>query len=241
MQVTDQSLKKELRAMASRERALTSAWFFKTGKGQYGEGDVFLGIRVPDIRAVARRYRSLSEAEVLKLLQRPEHEFRLAALLVLVDQFQRGDEPARKRIYELYLKETGYINNWDLVDLSAPTIVGEYLRDRSHKKLFTLAHSRSLWERRIAMVATFAFIRQGVALPTLTLAKILLHDREDLIQKATGWMLREVGKRVGRDILEGFLDQYAGEMPRTMLRYALEHFPPAKRAWYMKQQARGVK
>jgi 3-methyladenine DNA glycosylase AlkD len=165
----------------------------------------------------------------------------LAALLVLVEQFQRGDECARKRIYELYLKETGYINNWDLVDLSAPTIVGEYLRDRSHKKLFTVAHSPLLWERRIAMVATFAFIRQGKALPTLALAKILLHDREDLIQKATGWMLREVGKRVGREVLAGFLDQYAGEMPRTMLRYALEHFPSHERARYMSVRLRGVK
>lgn len=243
MQNSGKILQRELRKLASHERALSSAWFFKTGKGEYGEGDIFLGVRVPDVRKVARRFFELSESEVLKLLKRREHEFRLAALLILVNQFQRGDERSRKHIFELYLKETRYINNWDLVDLSAPAIVGEYLRvrDRSHKKLFTLAHSSSLWERRIAIVATFAFIRQDQAETALEIAKILLQDREDLIQKATGWMLREVGKRVGSDILEGFLDQHASVMPRTMLRYALERLPLKKRAWYMKQGFRGVK
>lgn len=241
MQNSGRILQIELRKLASQERALSSAWFFKTGKGEYGEGDIFLGVRVPDVRKVARRFFELSESEVLKLLKRREHEFRLAALLILGDQFRSGDDDTRRRIYKLYLQETKHINNWDLVDLSAPSIVGEHLLIRSRKKLVSLAHSSSLWERRIAIVATFAFIRQGQAETTLVIAKMLLQDREDLIQKATGWMLREVGKRVGSDILEGFLDQYASVMPRTMLRYALERLPLKKRAWYMKQGSRGVK
>lgn len=241
MQNSGRILQEALRKLASHERARSSAWFFKTGKGEYGEGDIFLGVRVPDIRKVARRFRGLSESEVRKLLKRREHEFRLAALLILGDQFRSGDDDTRRRIYKLYLQETTHINNWDLVDLSAPAIVGEYLLIRSRKKLVSLAHSSSLWERRIAIVATFAFIRRGQAETTLEIAKILLQDREDLIQKATGWMLREVGKRVERDVLRRFLDQYAREMPRTMLRYALEHFKQNERDRYMKERARGVK
>ncbi len=202
--------------------------FFKTGKGEYGEGDVFLGIRVPVLRKQVPDYRSMSTAQTMKLLASTYHEARLFALLLLVDRFKRGDESDRKTVYQVYLENTRYINNWDLVDLSVYHIVGPYLEKGDTSILDELALSKSLWERRIAIVATFFFIKQGRFEPTLKIAAVLLHDTEDLIHKAVGWMLREVGKR---DIAveRKFLVRHYRDMPRTMLRYAIERFPEEER------------
>jgi 3-methyladenine DNA glycosylase AlkD len=226
-------IQKELRSAGTCERAEVSKWFFKTGKGQYGEGDVFIGITVPIQRAIAKRYHDMPLSDVATLLHSKEHEFRLTALLILVAQFEKAGQRERKEIYETYLANTAYINNWDLVDLSAPSIVGEYLADRSHAKLISLARSQSLWERRIAIVATFAFIRRGESDTTFALARMMVHDSHDLIQKAVGWMLREVGKRVSETELKAFLDVHAHGMPRTMLRYAIERLSPGDRAGYL--------
>src|SRR5690349_20047007 len=179
----------------AKERILSS--FFKTGKGDYGHGDVFLGLTVPQTRTIAKKYRDFPLSETLKLLRAAEHEARLLALLLLVDALRRGDEKTRREIYDAYLTNTRWINNWDLVDLSAEHIVGGYLADRQKSVLTKLAKSRSLWERRIAILATFHFIKQGHCDETLKIANLLLHDTHDLIHKAVGWMLREVGKRCG--------------------------------------------
>ncbi len=221
-----------LRELANPESAAFLQRFFKTGPGQYGEGDIFLGLRVPQIRKIAGEFRLLPLTEVNRLLQSKAHEDRLAALVILVGQFERGTPAARKQIFELYLGSTAHINNWDLVDVSAPQIVGGYLADKSRRPLYRLARSASLWERRISILATLAFIRQQDFDDTLRLAELLLADREDLIHKATGWMLREVGKR-DQDALEGFLDRHYQEMPRTMLRYAIERLPEPERRLYM--------
>ena len=221
-----------LRSLASPDVAAISARFFKTGPRQYGEGDVFIGVRVPAIRKVAKEFRSLPLRDVEALLQSKIHEERLLALAILVTQFQKADDKVRKPIYDLYLANTDRINNWDLVDLSAPQIVGGYLECRSRKPLIRLARSASLWERRIAILATFHFIRRGEFDDTLKIAEMLLADAEDLIHKAVGWMLREVGKRdLPRE--EKFLDQHHRAMPRTMLRYAIERFPQQKRLAYL--------
>ena len=211
--------------------------FFKTGIGQYGEGDIFLGIRVPVLRKLSREYKTLQSAEVLPLLQSPYHEERLFALIILVNAFAKGDEALRKQIYDLYLANTKYINNWDLVDISAPNIVGAFLMNKNRKSLYQLAKSKSLWERRIAVLATFYFIRQNQFTDTIQIAELLVRERdtEDLIHKATGWMLREVGKR-DMQYAELFLQKHCKEMPRTMLRYAIEKFPPAKRQKYLYQK-----
>lgn len=208
--------------------------FFKTGPGEYGQGDQFLGIKVPPVRAVAKMHRSLPLAQVQCLLRSPVHEKRLAALVILVLQFAKADAGRRQRIYDLYLRNTRWINNWDLVDVSAEHIVGGYLFDKDRDVLLKLARSPLLWERRIAMVATFYFIRRCDFAYTLRLARMLLKDEHDLIHKAAGWMLREVGKR---DVapLRRFLDTHAGRMPRTMLRYAIERLPEAERRHYMEQ------
>lgn len=207
--------------------------FFKTGPGEYGEGDRFRGISVPPLRALAREFAQLPLTETWKLLASPLHEDRLLALLLLNGSFAKGDGKLRAKIHARYLKSTRYINNWDLVDSSAEHIVGAWLFDRSRRPLQQLARSPSLWERRIAIVATFHFIRRDDFDDTLKIASLLLHDDQDLIHKATGWMLREVGKR-DRKRLTQFLGQHATRMPRTMLRYAIEHFPPRMRAKYMK-------
>ena len=200
--------------------------FFRTGPGEYGEGDEFLGLKVPQIRKLAREFRALPLKEVEGLLKSKWHEARLLALVILVDQFERADERMRDAIFRLYLRSTKFINNWDLVDASAPHIVGAHIKDRS--LLTKLARSKSLWERRIAIVATQHFIRNHDLKDTFRLAKNLLDDKHDLIHKATGWMLREAGKR-DRDALVAFLEEHATRMPRTMLRYAIEKFPPALR------------
>ncbi|MFA6604294.1 MAG: DNA alkylation repair protein [Patescibacteria group bacterium] len=227
------AIEQDLRCAADPAKALVLLRFFKTGPGEYGEGDTFLGIVVPEIRKLVKKYASLPLGQVQRLLRSKYHEARLLALLILVRQFERGGETARKKIFDLYLANTGRINNWDLVDLSAPNIVGEYLLDRPKKTLLELAGSQSLWERRIAMLATFAEIKRGRPDTALRLAKKLLRNDHDLIRKAVGWMLREVGKRCSQKTLEDFLDRHAAEMPRTMLRYAIERLPTRQRRRYL--------
>lgn len=226
----------DLAKVASNEYARSLARFFKTGPGEYGEGDIFIGVRVPDNRKVCRAYKNMPLAEVQKLLKSPVHEHRLAAVIIMNEQFRRADETDRKVMYEHYISalHQGYINNWDIVDTSAGHIVGEYLRDTDRLELARLARSKSLWERRVAIIATSAYIGTGDGVTTLELAKLLLHDDHDLIHKAVGWMLREVGKRVDEALLTGFLDEYAAQMPRTMLRYACERLTPEQRAHYYK-------
>ncbi len=225
--------KTRLRSFTSPEHAAVLARFFKTGPGEYGEGDQFIGVKVPIIRKVAKEFKNLPLAEVECLLHSEIHEERLLALVILASQFEKADKAARKRIYDLYLGNTQHINNWDLVDLSAPQIVGGYLEELSRKPLRRLAKSSSLWERRISIVATHWFIRHGDFADTLKIAQTLLKDREDLIHKAVGWMLREVGKR-DKAGLEEFLGKHCRAMPRTMLRYAIERFPEKKRREYLK-------
>jgi 3-methyladenine DNA glycosylase AlkD len=221
-----------LREFADRERAKFHLRFFKTAPGEYGEGDRFLGIRVPDLRRVAREFRSLSLKDVEKLLASRWHEERLLALVILVDQYERGSDAEREAIYRLYLASTDRINNWDLVDASAPQIVGAHLLHRDRRVLYRLAKSRSVWERRIAIIATARFIRSGQFDDTFAIVAGLLDDEHDLIHKAAGWMLREIGKR-NREAEERFLRKHASRMPRTMLRYAIERFPRALRLRYL--------
>ncbi|HXH27113.1 MAG TPA: DNA alkylation repair protein [Candidatus Acidoferrum sp.] len=230
-QLTD--LRHQLHALGSPEKVTSSQWFFKTGPGQYGEGDEFIGVTVPEQRTVARHFRDLPLPDLQQLLLSPIHEERLEALFILVGQYQRGDAPTQKAIYEFYLAHADRVNNWDLVDSSAEYIVGPWLQDKDRTILTKLAASPSLWERRIAMLATFHYIKQGDAGPALQIAELLLHDQHDLIQKAVGWMLREIGKRCSRAIEEQFLSRHYTEMPRTMLRYAIEHFPEDRRQAYL--------
>jgi len=229
-------ISKRLREMGDPEDARFLQGFFKTGPGQYGEGDIFLGIRVPAVRKLAQEYKDIPLKEISILLKSPCHEIRLFALIVLVNNFAKADESTRKKIYDLYLANTNYINNWDLVDISAPNIVGAYLFTRNRKLLYQLAGSKSLWERRIAMLSTFYFIRNNQFNDTIKIAEILLKDKEDLIHKATGWMLREVGKR-DLEIAETFLRKHCRTMPRTMLRYTIEKFTQEKRKYYLDNRA----
>jgi len=230
--MTAQKIQKHLRQFASKDKAKLLQGFFKTGPGQYGEGDIFLGVMVPDIRRTMKEFAGAPLPEVLKLLRSHYHEERLLALLLLVRKFEQGDDGVRKRIYTLYLKSTKYINNWDLVDLSAPKIVGPYLDGSSRSLLYRLVRSKNLWERRIAVLATFHFIRQSDFVDALALAEALLDDNHDLMHKAVGWMLREMGKK-DVPVLEGFLRKHHRRMPRTALRYAIERFPEAKRKKYL--------
>lgn len=233
MSLTPAQLRKEARGMASKKRAETNKWFFKTDKGGYGEGDLFMGLTMPQQRALAKKYKDMSLSNAVKLLHSKTHEERAMALIIMIHHFQSGDEVTKKKVYQTYLKETAYINNWDLVDISSYQIVGTYLLDRSSKKLDQLAKSRDLWEKRIAIVSTFAFIRKGRLDETIRIAKILVNDNHDLIHKAVGWMLREVGKKDVK-VLEKFLKQHYETMPRTMLRYALEKFSETKRKRYLR-------
>ena len=207
--------------------------FFKTGKGEYGEGDIFLGVRVPEQRRIAKKHRDISLEDTLELLQSSIHEHRLTSLFILVDKFSKGDEETREKIVELYLANTRFVNNWDLVDSSAHKILGEWLLDKPRDILYQLAESEMLWERRISMISTFPFIRKGDLVDAVALAKRLLHDEHDLIHKASGWMLREMGKK-DIDLLYSFLDEYSVEMPRTMLRYSIEKLPEEQRKHYLK-------
>jgi len=229
-----EDLRKDVKKASNPEKARQFQRFFKTGKGEYAFGDVFVGLTVPQSRALAKKYLALSLKEAEALLKSKIHEERLIALLILSTRFVKGDESERAKIHKLYLKNTKFVNNWDLVDTSAEYIVGMYCYEHGSTLLTKLARSKSLWERRIAMIATFYFIKQGESKETLKIAKLLLKDDHDLIHKAAGWMLREMGKRVSEKDLRKFLDQYASQMPRTMLRYALEKLPPQDRQYYMK-------
>jgi 3-methyladenine DNA glycosylase AlkD len=227
------AIRKELESLADPRHAANLQRFFKTGPGEYGEGDRFRGIRVPVLRQLVRKYRHLPQTAVEHLLPSAFHEDRLLALLLLIDRYYRGDGPVRVGIHRFYLEQTGWVNNWDLVDISAPHLVGHYLQDRPKGLLTRLAASEVLWERRIAVLATFAFIKQGDLEESFRIAALLLRDPEDLIHKAVGWMLREAGKR-DLSAVETFLGAHYREMPRTMLRYAIERFPEPRRQAYLK-------
>lgn len=232
------ALRNDLKSNANPEKAEFLKRFFKTGKGEYAEGDVFLGIVVPESRKIAAKYKDLDRKDVLEVLHSQIHEERLIALFILIMQFNKADEEGKKKIYSLYLDNAASINNWDLVDSSADKIVGEYLwlqgdRAVSEKVLIDLAKSNDLWERRIAMLSTFAFINHGESAMTFTIADILLHDEHDLIHKAVGWLLREAGKKVSHDAEVAFLKTRYKTMPRTMLRYAIERFPEEDRKKYL--------
>jgi 3-methyladenine DNA glycosylase AlkD len=224
-------LRRTLRGLASPTDAAVLQSFFKTAQGEYGEGDRFLGIRVPALRRFVRQAGPVPLDRIARLIRSPYHEERLAALLLLVRFFETGRD--RAGAYRFYLRHTRWINNWDLVDLSAPNVLGAYLLERSRSPLYRLARSRSIWERRMAMVATHQFIRRGDFGDTLGIARLLLRDPHDLLHKAAGWMLREVGKRDG-GVLEAFLRRHAAVMPRTMLRYAIERFPERTRRAYLR-------
>ncbi len=230
---TATDIEKKLKKLGSAKKAKACAWYFKTGKGQYGYGDVFVGVTVPEQRKVAKEYKVLQLKEIEKLLKNKIHECRFTALLILVEQYKNADEKTKERLTKFYLAHTKYINNWDLVDQSAPYILGDYLLKRDRKILYKLAKSKNLWERRIAIVATFAFIKNGEAEDTLALAEILLADDHDLIHKAVGWMLREVGKRCSISKLSNFINKHKAQMPRTTLRYAIEHFSPEDRRIFL--------
>ncbi len=225
---------KELLGFGDPLRAEFLLGFFKTGKGQYGEGDEFLGINVPKQRIIARKYTDLSLSDVQTLLKNKIHEFRLVALFILVIKYKKASEKEKKEIVDFYLKNTKRVNNWDLVDSSAGYILGEYLGDRDKSILYKLARSENIWEKRIAIIATQGFIRRNQYDDTLKIAEILLNDQHDLIHKAAGWMLREVGNRDLQSELR-FLDKHYQKMPRTMLRYAIEKFPKPQREFYMKK------
>jgi len=226
------SLLHELAAAADPARAKSSAWFFKTAKGEYGEGDQFLGISVPIQRKIALRHRDLPHTALKKLLASKLHEHRFVALEILVAQFAVAARPQQTVIYRFYLANTARVNNWDLVDTSAPYLVGQYLLNRPRAVLRKLAKSSNLWERRIAIVSTFAFIRTGETADTFTIAKILLADEHDLIHKAVGWALREAGKHARTELI-AFLQMHYDCLPRTTLRYAIERFPPAQRKRFL--------
>ena len=227
------NIKKRLEQLASRETAEILQKFFKTGPGEYGEGDIFIGVRVPDLRKLAKEFQDIVTSEVRAFLASSIHEERFLALLILVRNYGSGDEITKKKIYDLYLENTPFINSWDLVDGSAHHIVGAFLMGKNKAPLYRLAKSENLWERRIAIISTFQFIKHDQYQETLEIAKILLTDPEDLIHKAVGWMLREIGKRDGV-AEETFLKKHYIKMPRTMLRYAIEKFPEPKRQRYLK-------
>ncbi|RPI54281.1 MAG: DNA alkylation repair protein [Acidobacteria bacterium] len=225
-------LRRDLRTAASARRAEVNKWFFKTGPGEYGEGDRFLGVTLPHLRRIARDYQTLPSSDVVRLLHSKWHEERLLALFILVRQYAGGDTRTRGVIHRLYLHNTGFINSWDLVDSSAAQIVGAHLENGDRRVLRHLARSTSVWERRIAIIATYHYIRKGEFSDALAIAALLCHDEHDLIHKAVGWMLREIGKR-NRDVEERFLRRHAQTMPRTMLRYAVEKFPDRLRRKYL--------
>jgi 3-methyladenine DNA glycosylase AlkD len=230
------AISKMINESADPARVAGTAKFFKCGKGQYGEGDRFVGVMSQTMHAIVKQvWKDTPHAEALKLLQSPIHEERSAALAIWVAQFAKADEARREEIYDAYLANTTHINNWDLVDLSAEYIVGPWLEDKPRKPLYALAKSNLLWERRIAIISTLAFIRQGDFKDTLAIAEMLLKDSHDLIHKATGWMLREVGKR-DEAALRGFLDEHAAHMPRTALRYAIEKFDEDTRQVYLNKE-----
>ena len=225
-------LRKKIKSLASSEVAETMQWFFKTGKGDYGEGDIFVGLKAPTQRKIAREFKNLELSELKILLDSKIHEERLISLFILVDKYEKSSETEKKKIFSFYLKNRKGINNWDLVDLSAPKIVGKHLLKKDRGLLFKFALSKNLWERRIAVLSTYEFIRNNDFQTTLEIAELLVDDKHDLIHKAVGWMLREIGKR-DLKTEENFLKLYYKKMPRTMLRYAIEKFPESKRKKYL--------
>ncbi len=258
--MTAKQIQNELKKAANPEKAKILQRFFKTGKGEYGEGDIFLGIVVPEQRKIAKKHPDLTLEEIQKLLSSKIHEHRLTSLFILINKYKKAeDDKEKKKIFDFYLKNTKNINNWDLIDLSAPNIIGNYLLDKdkwdsrstenkrgagnkggignTNKRaiLHKLARSKSLWEKRIAILATFEFIKNGEYEDTLKISEILLNDKHDLIHKGVGWMLREVGKRVSPEKEEEFLKKHYKGMPRTMLRYAIERFPEDKRRYYLRK------
>lgn len=234
----------EMKSLANKEQGQNLSRFFKTGPGQYGEGDIFLGIKVPVQRQIAKKYKDASLADIEKLLASPIHEHRLVGLLILVFQYEKADDVRQEEIAKFYLKNLSAVNNWDLVDLSTPKILGHYFFHQLPKRLSTevcqtinnLADSNNLWQRRVAMVSTFYSIYQGRHQEAIMIAKKLLNDKHDLIHKAVGWMLREMGKRAGREHLLAFLDKNLAKIPRTALRYAVEHLPETQRQAYLRKK-----
>jgi 3-methyladenine DNA glycosylase AlkD len=228
-----EKLKSELLSISDPHKAAGLKRFFKTAKGQYGEGDIFIGVTVPQLRKISFQYSGIPAEEAILLLHSPVHEERLVALFILIKKFDKGGENEKEWIYNNYLGSTSWINNWDLVDLSADKIVGEYLYDKQKDILYKLAKSSSLWERRISIIATFNFIKKGNCEETFKISEMLLNDKHDLIHKAAGWMLREAGKRCSEDLLKQFLSRYCRIMPRTMLRYAIERMPEETRKAFL--------
>ena len=228
------AVRRALEAEARPDRVAGAMRFFKCGPGKYGEGDVFIAVTVPAQRTIARHFRDLPLPEVDRLLTSRIHEERLTALLILVHQFTRGDEPRRRQVFTLYMKRLRFIDNWDLVDTSAAQIVGGWLEDKPRGLLDRLARSTHLWSRRVAMIATFHYIQRGEHRDAIRIATVLVNDTHDLIHKAAGWMLREVGKRASDAALTAFLERHAATMPRTMLRYAIERRPAAERTRWMR-------
>jgi len=229
------AIKKRLREYSSKEKARILQRFFKTGPGEYGEGDVFIGVMVPYARKVAKEFNDAPLSGIEELLKSPVHEERLTALLILVSKFKKASEKEKARIYRSYLKNYSYINNWDLVDLTAHHIIGGFLKDKDRSVLYSLAVSKNLWKRRMSVISTFHYFKDNDFKETIKIAQMLLNDEEDLIHKAVGWALREVGKR-DLSILESFLDKNCKVMPRTMLRYAIERMTEAKRKMYMRRE-----
>ena len=225
-------LRSKIKTLADKKVAETMQWFFKTGRGDYGEGDVFIGLKVPVQRKLAREFRDLSLTEIKELLTSTVHEERLITLFILIDKYRKADERGKEEIFNFYLKNRKGINNWDLVDISAPKIIGKHLREKDKSILFKFALSKNLWERRIAILSTQEFIKNDDFAPTLQLAEMLISDEHNLIHKAVGWMLREIGKR-DRATEEKFLKIHYKNMPRTMLRYAIEKFSETKRKKYL--------
>ena len=230
-----EQLKDDLNKLGNMEKARMFSRYFKTGPGQYGEGDVFLGVNVPELREVAKNYTELGLEELEVLLESKVHEHRFISLIILIGKYKGGDDEDKKKIFNFYLRNYKNINNWDLVDLSAPAIVGDYLSDKVEEKqvIYDFALSDNLWKKRISIISTLEFIRNKNFEDTLKIAEILLNDEHDLIHKASGWMLREVGKRGGKKEENAFLQKFYNKMPRTMLRYAIERFPEEERRKYL--------
>ena len=234
MKQITKTITSELQALSNAEKRKIFPRFFKAGKGEYGEGDRFLGVTVPNIRAISKQYKNISLNEIRELIQSEWHEVRLCALLIMVEKSKKKDETLRQQLFDLYLSQTDRINNWDLVDLSCRFIVGEYLLDRSRDILYQLAQSPLLWDNRIAIVSTYAFIRKGQLEDTYALSDLMMHHPHDLMPKAIGWMLRDAGKRDSERLYD-YVMSHRADMPRTMLRYAIEKFSPKERAILMKR------
>ncbi|MCK4729785.1 MAG: DNA alkylation repair protein [Candidatus Aenigmarchaeota archaeon] len=228
------TLKQELQKLKNPEKAKVYLRFFKTGKGEYGEGDTFLGVTVPEQRKTAKKYINLSLKELQELLSSNIHEYRACSLFILIDKYRKSDKTEKKEIFNFYLKNTNNINNWDLVDISAPHIIGDYLLNKDRKILYKLAKSKNLWEKRISIISTFTFIKNNQFEDTLNISKILLNDNHDLIHKSVGWMLREIGKR-DQNTEEKFLEKHHKTMPRTMLWYSIEKFDETRKKYYLRK------